>query len=49
MDRMTKELIDELSYDYGYVFSENKMVSFASDCRTENFKAVCDYVSSRRL
>ncbi len=44
-----KKLIDGLSYDYGYVFSENKMVSFASDCRTENFKAVCDYVSSRRL
>ncbi len=44
-----KKLIDELSYDYGYVFSENKMVSFASDCRSENFKAVCDYVSSRRI
>lgn len=44
-----KRLIDELAGDYGYIFSENKMVSFVNDCRRENYLAVTEYVTGRAL
>ena len=40
-----KKLIDELGADGGYIFSENKMISFEQDCKAENLKAVSDFVS----
>ena len=43
-----KRLIDELGYDYHYVFAEDKMMSFHADCKAENLKAVCDYVFAHR-
>ncbi|MFZ7134638.1 MAG: uroporphyrinogen decarboxylase family protein [Eubacteriales bacterium] len=39
-----KKLIDELGRDGGYVFSQDKMISFASDCKPENLKAVSELV-----
>lgn len=44
-----KKLIDELGYDGRYIFSENKMISFKYDCRSENLKAVCDFVYNYRV
>lgn len=44
-----KKLIDELAVDGGYIFSENKMMSFPADCRSENLKAVTDYVRDFRF
>lgn len=41
-----KKLVDELAYDNGYIFSEDKMVSFADDCRRENLQAVCEYLNA---
>lgn len=43
-----KKLLDELAYDGGFIFSENKMISFKRDCRSENLKAVCDFVREYR-
>lgn len=39
-----KRLIDELAADGGFIFSQNKMVSFVNDCKAENLKAVNDFV-----
>ncbi|MFA0815255.1 MAG: uroporphyrinogen decarboxylase family protein [Anaerofustis sp.] len=44
----TKHLIDTLGPD-GFIFSENKMISFPYDCTHENLKAVSDFVSSYRF
>ena len=38
-----KKLIDTMGE--GYIFSEDKMMSFRNDCRRENLLAVCDYIS----
>lgn len=39
-----KRLIDELGRDGGFILSQDKMVSFASDCKPENLKAVSQLV-----
>lgn len=39
-----KHLIDELAADGGFIFSQNKMVSYATDCKAENLKAVNDFI-----
>ena len=44
-----KRLIDELAYDGGYIFSQNKMISYPNDCKAENLKAVNDFVREYRL
>ena len=43
----TKELIDRLGgEDHRYVFAPEKMISFPQDCKSENLKAICDYLNS---
>ena len=44
---MVKKCIDKLGRDGGYVLMENKMVSFSYDMRSENLKAVADYVAAQ--
>ena len=44
-----KRLCDELGAEGGYIFSENKMLSFRSDARAENLSAVCNFVRNYRL
>ena len=41
-----KKLIDELGD--GYIFSENKMLSFKNDCKRENLLAVREFVRDYR-
>lgn len=45
---LTKRLCDELGGDGGYIFSEDKMVSFRNDANPENVKAVCDFIREYR-
>ena len=45
----TKRLCDELGRDGGFILSEGKMLSYRNDAKAENYKAVCDFVSSYRL
>ncbi len=40
----SKKLIDELTP--GFIFGENKFISYKNDANAENFKAVCDFVAS---
>lgn len=47
LDR-TKRLCDELGKDGGFIFSEDKMVSFRNDANPENVKAVCDFLREYR-
>lgn len=44
-----KKLIDELGSEGKYIFSENKMVSFPYDCKSENLKAVSEFVFEYRI
>ncbi|MFW6116642.1 MAG: uroporphyrinogen decarboxylase family protein [bacterium] len=44
-----KRLIDELAADGGYIFSQNKMISYPNDCKAENLKAVNDFVREYRI
>ena len=44
-----KRLCDELGKDGGFILSEGKMLSYRNDAKRENYKAVCDFVSSYRL
>lgn len=46
---LTKRLCDELGKDGGFIFSEDKMVSFRNDANPENVKAVCDFLRSYAL
>ncbi|NLM53011.1 MAG: hypothetical protein GX197_09380 [Firmicutes bacterium] len=39
-----KKLIDEIGRDGGYIFSQNKMMSFRNDCKRENLLAVTNFV-----
>lgn len=39
-----KGLIDDVGYDGKYIFSTNKMLSYANDARGENMRAVNDFV-----
>ncbi|KPU45790.1 uroporphyrinogen decarboxylase (URO-D) [Oxobacter pfennigii] len=43
-----KKLVDELGRDGGYIFSQNKMMSFRYDCKRENLLAVTDFVRDYR-
>ncbi|MCF0143106.1 MAG: hypothetical protein HUJ75_06990 [Parasporobacterium sp.] len=42
----TKKLVNELGG--GFIFSENKMLSYRNDCRKENMLAICEYLNSGR-
>ena len=44
VDRV-KYLLDFFS-EGGYIFSEEKMVSFPNECRPDTFAAVCDYLNT---
>lgn len=44
-----KRLCDELGRDGGFIFSENKMLSYRNDARPENMLAVCKFVNEYRL
>lgn len=43
-----KKLIDEMAGRGGFIFSEDKMISFARECRAENYQAVCEFVYNYR-
>ncbi len=40
----SKKLIDELTP--GFIFAENKFISYKNDANAENLKAVCDFVAT---
>ncbi|MFZ7119643.1 MAG: uroporphyrinogen decarboxylase family protein [Eubacteriaceae bacterium] len=44
-----KKLIDEVGQDGGYIFSQNKMMSFRNDCKRENLLAVNEFVKNYRV
>ena len=44
-----KRLCDELGKDGGFIFSENKMLSYRNDAKRENMLAVCKFVDQYRL
>ena len=44
-----KKLIDELAVDGGYIYSEKKMMSYMTDCKSENLKAVTEFVHDFRI
>ena len=44
-----KRLCDELGRDGGFIFSENKMLSYRNDAKAENMLAVCELVNNYRL
>ena len=44
-----KRLCDELGKDGGFIFSENKMLSYRNDAKAENMLAVCNFVNEYRL
>jgi len=44
-----KRLCDELGRGGGFIFSENKMLSYRNDARSENMKAVCDFLRDYRF
>lgn len=44
-----KRLCDELGKDGGFIFSENKMLSYRNDAKAENMLAVCKFVNDYRL
>ena len=45
----TKRLCDELGKEGGFIFSENKMLSYRNDANSKNMKAVCDFLNEYRL
>jgi hypothetical protein len=47
--RKTRQLIDDLGREGGFILSESKMVSFLTDAKPENVKAVCDFASTYTL
>ena len=44
-----KKLCDELGKDGGFIFSENKMLSYRNDATGENMAAVCNFVNDYRM
>lgn len=44
-----RRLCDELGRDGGFIFSENKMLSYRNDAKAENMLAVCKFVNDYRL
>lgn len=45
----TKRLCDELGAEGGFIFSENKMLSYRNDARRENMLAVCNFLNEYRM
>ena len=43
-----KRLCDELGKDGGFILCQDKMVSFRNDAKSENVKAVCDFIREYR-
>jgi hypothetical protein len=41
---ITEKLVKDFSVDGGYVFSENRMVSYPNDAKRENLLAVCNWL-----
>ena len=46
---MVKRVIDELGTEGGLILQPSKMTSYAADCKRENLKAVCDFVTSYEI
>ena len=44
-----KRLCEELGKDGGFIFSENKMLSYRNDAKSENMLAVCRFVNDFRF
>ena len=44
---MAKRAVDELGRDGGLILAPGKMLAFPGDCRSENLKAVCEYVNAQ--
>lgn len=44
-----KELADKLASNGGFILSEGKMLSYRNDAKSENYKAVCDFMNSGNL
>ena len=44
-----KRLCDELGSDGGFIFSEDKMLSYRNDAKSENMAAVCSFLNEYRL
>jgi len=44
-----RRLIDELGQEGGLILSENKMLSYRNDAKSENLSAVCNFVRDYRL
>lgn len=44
-----KRLIDELAYDGGFIFSQDKMIAYPSDYNPENMKAVNEFVREYKI
>ncbi|MDO5139605.1 MAG: uroporphyrinogen decarboxylase family protein, partial [Oscillospiraceae bacterium] len=44
-----KRLCDELGKDGGFIFSENKMISYRNDAKAENMLAVNEFVRDYRI
>ena len=44
-----KRLIDELASDGGFIFSQDKMISYPNDCSAENLIAVNEFVREYRI
>ncbi|MBP0970381.1 MAG: hypothetical protein J5744_09575 [Oscillospiraceae bacterium] len=44
-----KKLCDELGREGGFIFSENKMLSYRNDAKSENMLAACNFVRDYRL
>jgi len=42
-----KHLCETLGKEGGFILSENKMLSYRNDCKSENLKAICDYLNSQ--
>ena len=45
----TKLLCDELGKEGGYIYSENKMLSFRNDAKRENMEAIYDFLKNYRM
>lgn len=45
----TKRLCDELGSEGGFMLSENKMLSYRNDAKSENMAAVCNFLQEYRL
>lgn len=43
-----RSLIDRFGFDGGLILSENRMMSYRNDGKSENFRAVCDFINEYR-